>query len=143
MPKSVWARRVARKVLGERFAEWYRRRRAARSYLRAISTELLERERQLDKGESGMAERDALLERRIADVMDRTEILLQELDRRIEGLSARTVQRLSALENHAAELRHDIETLRRTVEALRSTAVPAPIGGAGDASAGAPSAVGE
>lgn len=144
MRKSIGLRRLGRKILGERFADWYRRRHATREYLKAISSEMLEREIRLDKFEGGVAAgRDEFFDRRMADAMERTEIIFRELDRRIEGLSARTGERLSDLEKQAADLRQDIETLRRTVEALRSVAVPAQMAGVDDPSAEAPSAVRE
>lgn len=103
--------------MGERFADWYRRRRATRRYLEALSYELLERETRLDHLEGRIAaRRDGFYERIVADVLERTEIILQELDRRIEGLTARTGQRLSGLEDEIAALRKELEGLRRGVE---------------------------
>jgi hypothetical protein len=117
MPKLLWARTAARKVLGERFADWYRRRRATRQYLEALSYELLERETRLDHLEGRIAaRRDGFYQRIVTDVLERTEIILQELDRRIEGLTARTGQRLSGLEDEVAALREELDGLRRSIE---------------------------
>jgi hypothetical protein len=113
MPRMLWARRAVKKMLGERFADWYRRRRVTREYLEALSYELLERETRLDHLEGKIAaRRDGFYQRIVTDVLERTEIILQELDRRIEGLSARTGQRLSDVEDSIAELRKEIQALR-------------------------------
>jgi hypothetical protein len=145
MRRMLWARILARKLLGERFTDWYRRRRATRRHLKAISYELLSREMRLEAIEGGIAaERNDFYESRVADVMERTEILVQELDRRIEGLSARTGQRLSGLEGHIAELRDELDALRLSVEAARSVATPQARTESRERSAeGTPSAVGE
>lgn len=114
-------RRIAKRILGERFANWYRRRRATRRYLRALSYELLERETRLDEIEGRVAaRRDGFYERMVQEVLERTEIVLQELDRRIEGLSARTGQRLSEVEEGLARLREEIGRLRTALQAERA-----------------------
>src|SRR5687767_13569571 len=96
----LWLRKVARTVLPDRFVDWYRRKRATRQYLEALSYELLERETRLDHLEGRIAaRRDGFYQRIVTDVLERTELILQELDRRIEGLSARTGQRLSSVED--------------------------------------------
>jgi hypothetical protein len=125
MPRMVWARKAAKRVLGERFADWYRRRRATRQYLQALSYELLERETRLEQLEGRIAaRRDGFYQRIVTDVLERTEIILQELDRRIEGLSSRTGQRLSGVEDQMAELRKEMESLRRTLEAAPQPSEP-------------------
>jgi hypothetical protein len=136
MPQLLWARKAARIVLGERFADWYRRRRATRQYLEALSYELIERETRLDHLEGRIAaRRDGFYQRIVTDVLERTDLVLQELDRRIEGLTARTGQRLSGLEDELAALRKDLEGLRRSLEPAAgrgdgqsAEAAPAPAG---------------
>jgi len=128
MPQMLWARKAAKKVMGERFADWYRRRRATRQYLQALSYELLERETRLDHLEGRIAaRRDGFYQRIVTDVLERTEIILQELDRRIEGLSSRTGQRLSGVEDQMAELRKELEGLRRTLEVERQPVERQPV----------------
>ena len=136
MPQLLWARKAARIILGERFADWYRRRRATRQYLGALSYELIERETRLDHLEGRIAaRRDGFYQRIVTDVLERTDLVLQELDRRIEGLTARTGQRLSGLEDELAALRKDLEGLRRSLEpgagrgdGRSAGAAPAPAG---------------
>jgi hypothetical protein len=114
MPRRLWARKVAKIVLGERFADWFRRRRAMRRYLEALSYELLERKAPLDHMEGGVAaRRDGFHQHIVTDVLERTDIILQELDRRIEGLAARSGQRLSRLEGEVNALRSEVRALRQ------------------------------
>ena len=106
-------RQIAKKILPERFINWYRRRRATRAYLDALSYELLERQTRLDELEGRIAaRRDGFYERIVHDVLERTEVILQELDRRIEGVSARTGSRLHGIEEQLEELRSEIARLR-------------------------------
>lgn len=110
-------RQIAKKVLPDRFIDWYRRRRATRNYLRALSYELLERQTRLDDLEARIAaRRDGFYQQVVRDVLERTEIILQELDRRIEGLSARTGNELRAVEGQLAQLRADVATLRERLD---------------------------
>src|SRR5438093_11773107 len=89
------------------------RRRATKKYLAALSWELLERETRLDYLEGRVAaRRDGFYERMVKDVLERTEIILQELDRRIEGLTARTGERFQPLEEQIEMLRADVARLR-------------------------------
>jgi hypothetical protein len=144
MPRLRWARKGVKKVLGEGFADWYRRRRATRRYLDALSYELLERETRLDHIEGQIAaRRDGFYERIVSDVLDRTEIILQELDRRIEGLSARTGQHLSGLEDRLDDLRKELESVRRTIESDHRPATEPTPGPAERAAPATPTAVGE
>jgi len=101
-------RDLAKKILPKRFVEWYRRRRAVRQYLRSLGYEIYERTIRLELEDVEgriAARRDGFYERMVADVLERTELVLQELDRKIEGLTAR----------HGNEIRE----LRREVQALR------------------------
>ncbi|MBI4261458.1 MAG: hypothetical protein HY658_12935 [Actinobacteria bacterium] len=143
MPQLLWARGVAKKVLPERSVDWYRRKRATRQYLEALSYELLERETRLDHLEGRVAaRRDGFYQRIVTDVLERTEIILQELDRRIEGLSARTGQRLSGLEDRLGELAEEMRALRDAIGEDRAGPVP-DRDAAGRGAEQAPSAVGE
>jgi hypothetical protein len=83
---------IAKRVLPKRFVRWYRRRRALRKYLRALAYEVYERQVriELDDLEGRIAaRRDGFYERLVKEVLERTDLILQELDRRIEGLTSR------------------------------------------------------
>jgi len=91
-----------------------RRKRALDRYLKALSYELLERETQLDYIEGRVAaRRDGFYERIVREVLERTEIIQQELDRRIEGVSARSGERMNAIEEQLFALRDGLNNLRR------------------------------
>ncbi len=116
-PFRAWIRRAILKLFPRRLANWLRRRRVTRRYLHALSWELLERETRLDYLEGRVAaRRDGFYERIVHDVLERTEIILQELDRRIEGVSARTGERLHAVEDQLVQLREEIGKLRRVAQ---------------------------
>jgi hypothetical protein len=103
---------IAKRVLPDRFIEWYRRRRALRRYLRALAYEVFHRQVRLDLQElegSVIARRDGFYDRMARDILERTELILQELDRRIEGVSARHGTELRDLRKDVAELRSRIE----------------------------------
>ena len=105
-------RRVVLKAVPARVVNKLRRRRATRAYLDALSWELLERETRLDYLEGRVAaRRDGFYERMVHDVLERTEIILQELDRRIEGLTARSGERFQSLDEQLAALRSELARL--------------------------------
>jgi hypothetical protein len=105
------------KPVPDRVVNKMRRRRATRTYLDALSWELLERETRLDYLEGRVAaRRDGFYERMVKDVLERTEIILQELDRRIEGLTARTGERFQSLEEQVAGLRAELARLHAETE---------------------------
>jgi len=115
-PVRTFARATAARVLPERFVNRYRRRRVTRAYLEALSWELLERETRLDYLEGRVAaRRDGFYERMVGDVLERTEIILQELDRRIEGVATRSGQELAAVEEQLAGVRRQIAALHDEV----------------------------
>src|SRR6266568_4758990 len=107
------ARRTVLRAVPDRVVNKMRRRRATRAYLDALSWELLERETRLDFLEGRVAaRRDGFYERMVHDVVERTEIILQELDRRIEGLTARTGERFQSLDEQLDALRGELARLR-------------------------------
>ncbi|HEY7282135.1 MAG TPA: hypothetical protein VID47_11125 [Actinomycetota bacterium] len=119
--KTEPARAVVRqgvvKVTPKPFVTRRRRKRALKRYLKALSYELLERETQLDYIEGRVAaRRDGFYERIVREVLERTEIIQQELDRRIEGVSARSGERMNAIEEQLFALRDGLNNLRRLQE---------------------------
>ncbi|HJP65633.1 MAG TPA: hypothetical protein VKA30_04935 [Actinomycetota bacterium] len=120
-------RDLAKRVLPRRFVEWYRRRRAVRQYLRSLGYEIYDRTVRLELEDLEgriAARRDGFYERLVRDVLERTELVLQELDRKIEGVSARHG-------NDLRELRHEVQALRDAISTppaeLRPISSPEPV----------------
>jgi hypothetical protein len=107
-------REFAKRILPKRVLNWYRRRRALRGYLKDLSKELIDRQLPLDpheiEGELA-AKRQGFYEGLVKDVLERTDLVLQELDRRIAGVSTRHGAELERLREELAELRATVETL--------------------------------
>jgi hypothetical protein len=113
------------KILPYRFVDWYRRKRALRRFMRGLSVETLERERRLEPLEGRVAASTrGFYHQIVADVLERTDIILQELDRRIEGVSARAEERLASTETELKELREEVHHLRRELERSFERAQP-------------------
>ncbi len=106
-----------KKALPSPLVDWIRRRLAVRRYLRAISFELLARDTRLDDLEAQIAaRRDGFYDRLVLDVLDRTDLVLKEIDRKIEGVSARHGERLTGLEVQLADLAEAVDRLRAATE---------------------------
>jgi hypothetical protein len=119
-------RDIAKKVLPGRFIEWYRRRRATKRYLQALAYEIYDRgiRMELDDLEGRIAaRRDGFYERLVRDVLERTELVLQELDRKIEGVSARHGGELRELHAELESIRASLRTL--AVHEDRAASAPA------------------
>ena len=113
------------KILPYRFVDWYRRKRALRRFMRGLSVETLERERRLEPLEGRIAASTrGFYHQIVADVLERTDIILQELDRRIEGVSARAEERLTSAESELRELREEVARLRHELARSLETAPP-------------------
>jgi hypothetical protein len=105
-------RETARRALPEPLVAWVRRRRALQRYLDRLSRDLLRSKSSLDYVEGRLEERrDPLYEQMVRDVLERTDLILQELHRQIEAVSARTGERLEALEERSTELRRELDRL--------------------------------
>ena len=104
-------RNIVKRVLPAPALEWYRRRRAVKQYLRSLGYEIYDRTVRLELEDVEgriAARRDGFYERLVHDVLERTELVLQELDRKIEGLNARHG-------NEIRELRAEVLSLRETL----------------------------
>ncbi len=106
-------RAFLKKALPRRLVQWIRRKRAARRYLKALSYELVERDTRLDDIDARVAiHSDGFYQQMVREILERTDVVLHELNRRLEGESARTDKRLRALEEELTALRAALETLR-------------------------------
>jgi hypothetical protein len=109
-------REIAKKVLPESVVERNRRRRTLRRYLRTLSYELYDRQQKMDvEYLEGiiLARRPDLTERMLQDVLERTDLVLQQLNRQIEGLRARHGNELRELREEVAAVRASLAELER------------------------------
>jgi hypothetical protein len=108
-------RGVALKVLPYETTDRIRRRRITRSYLRAMSYELVPDPRDAARPPGTFTQRDAYHARVAQEDLERMDVVLQILDRRIEAVSARATERLAALHR-------DLEALERELGRLEESA---------------------
>jgi hypothetical protein len=108
-------RDFAKRALPEPLVEWIRRRKALRLYLKELGYEIYYSRTSLDNEEIEeriAARREGAYGRLVKDVLERTDLLVQELDRRIEGQGARVGNELRSLTVAMEEVRASIEELR-------------------------------
>lgn len=125
------ARQVAERILPQRFTDWYRRRRALRRYLWALSYEIHDRRTRLELGELEervVTGRKGLYEQMVGEVLDRTDLILQGLERRIEGVKARYGNELASLRQEIVEIRALLESREVGGEGSVHRAEPHPSG---------------
>jgi hypothetical protein len=106
---------LAKKVLPGDAVDRYRRRRALRRYLRSLSYEIYDRQQTLRVEElegTVLARRPDITERLMKDLLDRMDVVLQQLHRQVEGLQARHGSQIE-------DVRADVEQLRATVRELQ------------------------
>jgi hypothetical protein len=112
-------RALAKRVLPTGAADWYRRRREFRRFMRGIASDVYDRGVRMDVEElegTVVARRPDVTERLFKDLMVRTDAVLQQLDRRIEGLSARHGEELRTLREEMAAVREELATLRASLQ---------------------------
>src|SRR4029450_9606139 len=105
---------MARRILPPRIIDSYRRRRVLRNFLRSLGYELYDRQQKLEVEKiegSVLARRPALTEQLMGDLLHRTDLVLQQLHREIEGLEARHGTSLRTLRAEVAALRSALEEL--------------------------------
>jgi hypothetical protein len=120
-------REELKRVLPDPLVEWIRRRKALRLYLKELSYEIYYSQTSLDNEELEAriaARREGAYGQLVRDVLERTDILLQELDRRIEGLNARVGNDIRTLNVEIAELRASLQALRDSHEAVALPRLP-------------------
>jgi hypothetical protein len=101
-----------KRALPAPLVERIRRRLAVKRYLRAVSEELMMR-RPEPEAIDGLiaARRDAFYDSIVRQVLDRTDLLIEQLDRKVEGNAARQAERLAAVEDALAALREALQEL--------------------------------
>jgi hypothetical protein len=91
------------------------RRRAVRRLLDDLARDLQRRQIRLDDLEGAIdAERDGFHERIVSDVLERSELILAELDRRIADVAARIDRDLGEMERRLVDLHEKLQRLRAT-----------------------------
>ena len=114
-------RTQVKRVMPTEWVHAYRRRRATKRYLRGLAYELYDRQVRLslEDLETDVAERPKGFHDRLAkDVLARTDAILQGLDRKIEGVSARQGTELRTLREELEATRAEVAALRDEVRAL-------------------------
>jgi hypothetical protein len=110
---------LAKKVLPTDMVDRYRRRRALRRYLRSLSYEIYDRQQKLRVEElegTIIARRPDITERLMKDLLDRMDLLLQQLHRQVEGLGARHGSEIERLRAEMEDLRSTVHTLQARLE---------------------------
>ena len=110
---AMGLRDLAIRLLPAGMVAGIRRRRATKRFIRAVSLELADRGAALDDLEERLAARRGSFHEGVArEVLERTDLVLQELDRKVEGVEARHAGRLRGLEEEITALRRAVEELR-------------------------------
>lgn len=92
--------------------------------MKALSYELVERDTRLDDIDARVAiHSDGFYQQMVREILERNDILLHELNRRIEGQGARHDERLQDLKQQVAELRRAIERLQEALHPAESRSV--------------------
>jgi hypothetical protein len=112
-------RALAKRVLPTGAADWYRRRREFRRFMRGIANDVYDRQVRMDVEElegTVVARRPDVTEALFKDLMVRTDAVLQQLDRKIEGIRARQGDELRTLREEVAAVRDELATLRASLQ---------------------------
>ena len=117
-------RTQVKRMMPDEWVHAYRRRRAMRRYLRGLGYELYDRQvrRSLDDFEADVAARPNGFHDELARaVLARTDAVLEGLDKKIEGVSARHGTELRKLRGDLDAIRAELAALRDEVRALLAT----------------------
>jgi hypothetical protein len=112
-------REIGKKVLPSGVVDSYRRRRAVRRYLRSLGYELHDRHSKMELEELEgriLVRRPDITERLAKDILTRTDLLMQELDRQVEAIRARHGTELHELREQVAQLRRAVDLLSARLE---------------------------
>lgn len=106
-------RNLAKTALPRKYVDAYRRLSALAQYLWSLSQEIHDRRTRLDLEafEGRVASGSGFYQRMVKEVVDRTDLILQELDRRLEGVSSRHAGELRDLKEEIGALRAKLESL--------------------------------
>lgn len=118
-------RRVAKGVLPPKVLHWYRRRRELRIYFRTVGDDLWQQRIRFTSQElQGRAEaaRQGFTHATVREMVERTDILLEAMERKIEGLTARHGSQIRALREEISGIRDDIVALRAQMAGSSETA---------------------
>lgn len=128
-----WFREFLKKTLPTPIVNWLRRWLGTARYLRFMSYEVSRRQSRLEPGspletlESRLAaRRDGFYQQMAKEVVERTDLVLQQLDRKVEGQGARHSERIQALEDELARLRMAVDELRAVLERTTGSAAERP-----------------
>ena len=113
-PVRQWILNIAKAVLPDSFIDWYRRKRATRKYMEALGYQIYDREIRLELEDLEgrvAASRAGFTDKIVRDILERTELVLQGLDRKIEGVSARHGTAIRELRDEVEALRADVQRL--------------------------------
>ena len=103
-------REVSKRVLPHRFIQWYRRKRTIRQHLESVGYQLTHIAKLGAEGSDGRAAPGGpgAGEGMLRDVLERVDLIITELDRRIEGIAGRQLE----LRGEVARLRAEVDELR-------------------------------
>jgi cob(I)alamin adenosyltransferase len=91
--------------------------------MKALSYELVERDTRLDDIDARVAiHSDGFYQQMVREILERTDVVLHELNRRIEGQGARHDERFQLLEEQIGELRSAIDRLQEALHPAESRA---------------------
>jgi cob(I)alamin adenosyltransferase len=117
-------RTFLKRSLPRPLVQWIRRQRAARRYLKALSYEMVERDTRLDDIDARVAiHSDGFYQQMVREILERSDVMLHELNRRIEGQGARHDERLQVLEEQIGELRRAVDRLQEALHPAESHAI--------------------
>ncbi len=114
---------LLKKLLPERYIESYRRRRAVRAYMKSLSHEIYDRQKQLRIEELEgkiLARRPSLTHRLMKDLLDRMDVVMEGFHRQLEGMRARHGSELRELREEVEQLKASMEALRRELDRERN-----------------------
>jgi hypothetical protein len=126
-----WFREFLKRTLPTPVVSWLRRWMGTARYLRFMSYEVSRRQSLLETGsplgtlESRLAaRRDGFYQQMVEEIVERTDVVLQQIDRKVEGHGARHDERLLALEKELTSLREALDELRGVLEGIDSRPGP-------------------
>ena len=109
-------RELLKQILPQSVVEAYRTRRAGRRYLRALGAEVRLRNQRLQVEELEgkiLAERPEITDRLVKDILERMDLVVEQLDRQLEAIRARHGSELRSL-------REEVDALKVSVRALEA-----------------------